>query len=174
MALLRALADLDRKQRLKERITVEFIGPHVMEFERAAHELAVGHLTAFAARRTLAEAFAAAARADVLLVIDAPSAEPSPFLPSKLVDYLMFRKPILGLTPVRGASADLLRRLGCAVAAPDDVPAIAEALRVLIQRATIGLNVSPEFDRVAEAFDIRRTTERFHEILVRTFAANAG
>ena len=46
----------------------------------------------------------------MLLVIDAPADE-SLFLPSKLIDYLPARKPILGLTPARGASADLIRAL---------------------------------------------------------------
>jgi len=45
------------------------------------------------------EALAAAAAADVLLLIDAPSKSSSMFLPSKLIDYLMFRKPIFGSRP---------------------------------------------------------------------------
>ena len=173
--LLRALADLDRAQPLGGRLAVEFIGPHVQEFESAARELGVGGIASFAPRRPVEDALAAAARADVLLVIDAPSTGPSPFLPSKLVDYLMFRKPILGLTPVEGASADLLRSLDCPVVAPDDSPAIAETVRVLLERASRGdLHVSADFDRVAESFDIHRTTERFNEILVRTFSPSAA
>jgi len=171
LPLLRALADLDRAQPLGARLAVQFIGPQVQEFEAAARELGVGGIVSFAPRRPIEDVLAAAARADVLLVIDAPSAGPSPFLPSKLVDYLMFRKPILGLTPVEGASADLLRSLACPVVAPDDVRAIGETVRVLLDRASRGeLHVSADFDRVAESFDIHRTTERFHDILVRTFA----
>ena len=72
-----------------------------------------------------------AAAADVLLVIDAPADE-SLFLPSKLIDYLPAGKPILALTPLRGASADLIRALGYPVIPPDDEPAIAAAIEALL------------------------------------------
>ena len=47
---------------------------------------------------------------DMLLLIDAPLAE-SMFLPSKLVDYLALRKPILAITPRGGASWQALEGL---------------------------------------------------------------
>jgi hypothetical protein len=94
------------------------------------------------------------AGADVLLLIDAPSQSVSQFLPSKLVDYLPFKKPILGLTPVEGASADLLRRLQCPIVHPDDVPGIVAALTDLLQLWHSGqLTPSPQFDRVVPEYD---------------------
>jgi hypothetical protein len=111
----------------------------------------------------------------VLLAIDAPSDGPSVFLPSKLVDYLMFRKMILGLTPLEGASADLLRRAGCIVAPPDDPAAVAAAFAGLLERAAAGsLGVDARFDAVAAEYDICRTTERLHHVLVRTFERRAA
>jgi glycosyltransferase involved in cell wall biosynthesis len=102
-----------------------------------------------------------------LLVIDAPSDE-NLFLPSKLVDYLPMGKPILGLTPARGASADLIRALGYPVIAPDDESSIADAIEALIAaRATGRLVVSAHHQEVARGYDIRRTTEMFSEILGR-------
>ena len=117
-----------------------------------------------------ADAAAAAAGADVLLVIDASSSGPSPFLPSKLIDYLPFRKPILGVTPEPGASAHLLRRLGCPVAQPDDVDSIEHALADLVRRWREGtLDVGEAFDVVAAEFDISRTTARLHDVLIHAF-----
>jgi len=110
----------------------------------------------------------------LLLTIDAPSDGPAVFLPSKLVEYLIFRKPILGLTPECGASADLLRRAGCPIAPPDDEAAIAATVQGLLHRAAAGtLCVSEAFDSVAEEFDIRRTTGRLHQILVHAFERRA-
>src|SRR5439155_24007946 len=134
LPLLRALADLNRREALAGTLEVLFLGPRVGEFEREAEALGLASFVRFRGRVPPVEAASAAAEADVLLVIDAPSLGPSAFLPSKLIDYLPFRKPILGVTPERGASARLLGRLGCPVAPPEDVDAISSALVGLVRR----------------------------------------
>jgi hypothetical protein len=147
-------------------LDVRFVGPHVEEFRRDATALGIDGAITFKGRVSAADAAAEAASADVLLVIDAPSDTPSVFLPSKLVDYLAFRKPILGVTPPRGASASLLTRLGCPIAAPDDVDAIAAALKTLVAGWRDGtLAVGPDFDRVASEFDIRCTARQLGDVL---------
>ena len=143
--------------------------------ERDAAALGIGSLVRFRGRVPPAEAARAAADADVLLVIDAPSDGPSVFLPSKLIDYLPFRKPILGVTPEDGASARLLHRLGCPVAPPDDIDAIAAALADLVRRWREGtLSVGAAFDGVAAEFDIRRTARVLHDVLIRAFDDRQG
>ena len=104
-------------------------------------------------------------------MIDAPSSGPSVFLPSKLVDYLPLRTPILGITPEEGASADLLRRLGCPVAQVTDIDAIASSLRDLVRRWKAGtLAVARTFDEVAAEYDIRRTSGCLDDLLNRVIA----
>ena len=109
-----------------------------------------------------------AASADVLVAIDAETEGASMFLPSKLVDYLMLRKPILGITPRDGASAVLLHRLGFQTAAPNDTDAIEARLRELVD-AWKGrrLDVPPQFDAVAAEYDIERTSATFAAVLDR-------
>jgi len=88
-----------------------------------------------------------------------------------LIDYLPFRKPLLGITASDGASGALLRRLGAHVAPPDDEAAIASVLEDLIARWRGGtLGVSPSFDAVAAEYDIRNTTARLAAVLQRAFA----
>jgi glycosyltransferase involved in cell wall biosynthesis len=169
-AFLRALARLHRAESLAGRLDVLLMGPTVREYEAEAVALGLGSCVRFAGRHSAAEARQAAEDADVLLTIDAPSDGPAVFLPSKLVEYLLFRKPILGLTPAHGASADLLCRAGCPIAPPDDEAAIVSAVDDLLRRAAAGrLCVSEAFDAVAAEFDISRTTERLHQVLVQTF-----
>jgi glycosyltransferase involved in cell wall biosynthesis len=171
VALLRALAAVNRETPLADVVEVSLVGPFVDEYRTDAAALGIESFVTFRNRVSAAEAARAAAGADVLLVIDAPSETPSVFLPSKLVDYLPFRKPILGITPPRGASARLLTRLGCEVAPPDDVDAIAARVRALIERWRAGaLTVGPEFDRVAAEFDIRCTARQLHDVMTRAFA----
>jgi glycosyltransferase involved in cell wall biosynthesis len=86
---------------------------------------------------------------DVLMVIDAPFAQ-SPFLPSKLVDYLGARKPILGVTPP-GESRDLIQRCGYPTADPRDVAAVAEAIGDLADRVIAERSGSAEADAAPQA-----------------------
>jgi glycosyltransferase involved in cell wall biosynthesis len=150
---------------------VTFVGPHTEEFRRDAAALGLDSMVSFKGRMAPTEAARAAASADALLVIDAPSDGPGVFLPSKLIDYLPLRKPIAGITPSPGASASLLRRLGCRVAPPDDIDAIAAMLDALVAQWRAGtLQVSPAFDEVAAEFDIRSTTARLHDVLAQACA----
>jgi glycosyltransferase involved in cell wall biosynthesis len=167
---LTALAALNVRAPLSGVLEVTLVGPHTAEFKRESKAMGLDGIVRFLDRVPPADAAAIAADADVLLVIDAPNDGPSVFLPSKLIDYLPFRKPILGVTPPIGASASLLRRLGCRVASPDDAGEIADALATLIADWRDGrLAVSPQFDRVAADYDIRRTTTQLNTALVRAF-----
>jgi hypothetical protein len=168
--LLRAMAQLKERVPLENELEITIVGPHVVQFSRESSSLGLDGVVRWRDRVSPTDARALAADADVLLVIDAPSADPSPFLPSKLVDYLPLRKPILGITPREGATARLLTRLGCPTAPPEDVDAIEHAVVELLKRWRDGLlGVEREFARVAEEFDIRRVAARFGSLLSRTF-----
>lgn len=164
--LLRALARIHGRAPLDGVVQFAFVGPFVEEFRSEAESLHVSSLVRFEPRVAANQAAQYAAAADVLLVIDAPSEGPSVFLPSKLVDYLPLRKPILGLTPPVGASADLLRRLGCPVAAPDDVEGIAAVLNEVIGSWRAGtLRIGPHYDTVAAEYEIGRTAAQLDAVL---------
>ncbi len=168
--LLRAIAAIHGDDDLRGRFELTCVGPFVTGHAAEARALGIERLVQFKDKVPRADAEAIAASADVLVVIDAPLDGASPFLPSKLVDYLPLRKPILGITPCEGASATLIRRLGGVVAAPDDEAGIGVALRDLLRRWREGtLGVGPEFDRVAASYDIRHTTAAFSDVLTRAF-----
>jgi hypothetical protein len=168
-ALLRALAALTPDELLALEVT--FVGPFVTSFAREARALGLESCVRFRDKVPAIDARSIAAAADVLLVVDAPSAGPSPFLPSKLVDYLALRKPIVGITPLDGASASLLRRIGGFIASPDDEAGIRVVLRDVLSRWKEGrLDVDTEFDRVAAEYEITRTAAAFSGVLTRAFA----
>jgi glycosyltransferase involved in cell wall biosynthesis len=164
---LRALASLSRRMPLASRLRVVFVGTPIPSHRRLTASLMLDDVVEFTGRLSFAESAAWAAAADVLLVIDAPADE-SLFLPSKLVDYLRAGKPILALTPPRGASADVIRDLGYPVVAPGHEAEIAQAVEALLDaRSEDRLSLSPTHDAVAQQFDIRRTARAFAEILAR-------
>ena len=165
-AFLEALATIHRERPLDSRLLVEFVGADMGEYQRLAAARQLDRVVRFAGRVDPATARAKAASADALLIIDAPSDGPSLFLPSKLVDYLPLRRPIVGLTPMQGPSADLLTALGYPVVDLQDPTAIAAAVERLIEaHFSGGLAPSPQHDDVSRAFDIRETTRAFAAVL---------
>jgi hypothetical protein len=72
--------------------------------------------------------------ARALVLIEAPISS-SPFLPSKLLDYLAANRPILGLTPEGSPSAKLLRQLGYPTAEPSEPQDIASAILEVLEAA---------------------------------------
>ena len=163
---LEALASLQRVRPLHGRLLVEFVGADMGEYERRAATLQLSGVVTFAGRVDPATARAKAAAADALLIIDAPSEGPSLFLPSKLVDYLPLRKPVIGVTPTQGPSAELLGALEYPVVDPNDISGIAAAVERLVEAHAAGrLGPSPQHDEVAQAYDINQTTRAFARVL---------
>lgn len=164
--LFRALQTLQQVRNLDQELEVRLLGPYVDSYQDLAETMGLGRIVTCSGPVPFAQSQREAAAADVLLVIDAPSNGPSLFLPSKLVDYLAFRKPILGLTPAAGPSADLLRQLECPVVAPDNPEAIARAVAHMLDFRQAGHPaVSPAFAEVAQEYDIRQTTRQLDRVL---------
>jgi len=166
VALFEALGRLNARRPLDHELEVRMVGPHVAPYGPHVCALGLSSIVSLTGRRPYVESLREAAAADALLVIDAPSETPSLFLPSKLIDYLVLRKPIIGLTPLEGASADLLRRLQCPVVAPDDVEGIARVMEQSIEDWRQGrLRVFERFDDVAREYDVAHTTQALAEVL---------
>jgi glycosyltransferase involved in cell wall biosynthesis len=154
--------------RLTQNIEVQIVGqvPEKYGYQRLTQELGLSDMVKFTGLLPHAQTQAITAQADVLLVIDAPNLEASVFLPSKLVDYLPFYKPIIGITPLQGASAELIQRLGCPVASPNDTDAIMQILAELVEAWKAGtLSVNDSYPSVASEYDIRNTTRQIDTLL---------
>lgn len=103
--------------------------------------------------------------ADVLVVIDADF-ETSPFLPSKAVDYLMFDRPMIGITP-RGSTTDrFMHGLGYHCARPNDADAIEHLLQKTTEDWRAG-RLMPTSEHIAarQAHDIKAVGERYVELI---------
>lgn len=74
---------------------------------------------------------------DAFLVIDSPQVQ-NVFFPSKLLDYFIYKRLIIGITPEKGVTHDLLKDSGNPVFNNSDISGIAECLRIICDnRATL-------------------------------------
>ena len=170
--LLNALSLMQRESPLAGRLSVEFVGGAMEPYARRSTQLGLSDVVTFTGRQSPETAQVLASTADLLLVIDRPSRGANLFLPSKLIDYLPLRIPILGLTPAEGATADLLGRLGYPVVDPSDPRAIADTLMGLLAQHESGvLAASACHDQVAAAYDIRETTRALNAVLEEAVSA---
>lgn len=98
---------------------------------------------------------------DLLLIIDAP-AEKSVFFPSKLVDYIGSKKPIIGITP-KGTSAEIIKDLGGITADPLDVDSIVQMIMDVLNNKTKYQNF--EINKNYLVFESKNITKKFCSIL---------
>ena len=103
--------------------------------------------------------------ADLLLLMDAPSAGRSVFLPSKLLDYIQTNRPILGITP-EGAAADVIRKTqtGTVVTSynPEEIGRVLTGYYSAFVNGTSALQ--PKWNEIQE-YSIDRCIQRFINVL---------
>ncbi len=164
--LLKAAADLARKAGYENSFRLRFVGHNMEKYRQTVRELSLDDAVVFEGPVSFARSQELSAQADVLLVIDAPSETSSVFLPSKLVDYLAFNKPILGITPLNGSSADLINNLGCLTVDPLDIQGMTSALVDLIDAKRKGTMDLPEkFAQTARQYHIHQAALKLDSLL---------
>lgn len=129
LGLFQAVHNLLSKQpEIQNLIDVQIVGTLHKDYQDTIVKLDIEKVVSVAGAVPYLKSLEYIQNADVLLLIDAPSKTPSIFLPLKLIEYIGFKKPILGITPVEGASASLIKRLGGIVIAPEDISGIEEGI----------------------------------------------
>lgn len=163
-SFLNGLAAVHRESPLTGRLSVTFVGAAMSGYSMLADRLGLNSVVTFTGRVSPRQAMHEAASAGALLLIDGPSSDgPSLFLPSKLIDYLPRRRPIIGITPLKGPSADLLNEMGYPVIDPGNHAALVELVRQLAFGAP--LTLSPQHDAIAGRYHINATTRRLAAVL---------
>jgi hypothetical protein len=155
---------LQKKQRgLLDNVTVELLGRWVDNERWSPAELGLPN-TLLVARKPVEyrESLRQMCTADALLIVDAPF-EQNVFFPSKLVEYLWARKPILALTPA-GPSAQIVTECGGIVASPENAQSIAAGLADLVGRLRSGTIAAPREEVVAR-YDARRVAAEFDRMV---------
>ena len=162
--LFTVLRDMDRDGELRGRVHFDFYGNSPVATARQASDMGLDGIVSFHSSVGYLESLQLIAKADLLLLLDA-NADVNVFLPSKIVDYMMTGKPILGLTPPVGASASVLRKTGNLYLDPNDKATMRTTLKALIEAHHRSEPLCQLRMDAVEAFDIRRTTDSFEAAL---------
>ncbi len=171
---MKALNLLARTRPLAQELQVQIVGRIAEEERKLAETLKLREVIHFGNQLPYLESLKKMAQCDVLLLIDAPTDVPGPFLPSKLVDYLAFGKPIFGVTNAGSASADLLMKLGSPIVPPNDASAIASALADLLDSwQQKRLKLSPNYEQVIAHYTLQHVGMLFDQALQDAITSHA-
>lgn len=174
-ALFEALALLHRRRSLAGRLEMVLLGggSGLYEAREKVFELSLEPVVTFHPRVSHRESLKAMAATDVLVIIDAPAAT-NVFMPSKVVDYLMARRPILALTPSSGSTADIMRALDYPIVDSDDSARLAGVIEGLLdQHERGGLTVSTRVDACLADYALAGVSRTFAGILDAARAARS-
>ena len=117
-------------------LRIELIGGSDRDISDYIKVYNLEHLVFLKKPITYLESLSLMQNTDLLLIIDA-STEMSPFLPSKLIDYIGANKPIFGITPP-GTAQKLIEEMGFLVAHPNNPTEIARKLGKMIKQVKSG------------------------------------
>lgn len=153
--IIDALALLRSSNQLAfNRITIQFVGNIADDIRQDINALNLPQISILG-RKTYAEILAIQAKADIMISIEPDGDDPllKTFLPSKMLDYIAARKPIIAITPENSASWKLCNRgYGWAIA-PGNGKILAQLLgdiltgrddRDILYRAPL-LSLPPEY-----------------------------
>ena len=165
-ALFEALAMLHRRRSLAGRLELVLVGAGsgLYEARGRVFELSLESIVTFHPRVSHLESLKAMAASDVLVIIDAP-AQTNVFTPSKLVDYLMARRPMLALTPPTGSTAEILAATGDPIVDGDDANQIAGVIEGLLQRYETGTLAATTHPALMRTFSLEDTAGAFAAVL---------
>src|SRR5262249_21152034 len=133
--LLEAVRELlDRRPALRDVLELRFVGGFRTADREWAEGLELGQGIRIEGTLPHHQTLRAMKEADsLLLLIPSAGGIGKTVLSGKVFEYLAAERPVLGLVPLDGAAADLLRSAGHEwIADPDDVAAIASTLERLV------------------------------------------
>lgn len=115
---------------LDKTLEIRFVGHMDQKFKDMVSQYCLEELVKIIDVVPKAEAEKMLEESDALLLIDAPSATISEYLPSKLIEYIFSGKPIIAITQ-EGASADVIRSTSTGtVINSDDIMSICQTLKI--------------------------------------------
>jgi len=129
---------LNRYPDIYRHLAIQIVGGVKDAHRRLIREFGIEDVVSVVGTVPYLESLAYMAKADVLLSLDSPSRGSSMLHPSKVAEYLGFKKPILAITPLDAGWVPVIQQLGSIVVSPQDTDGIEQAIMTLYQDYTQG------------------------------------
>jgi hypothetical protein len=146
---------LDEMPHARERTRLALVGPEDSQTMQVVGQLGLGDVVTANGRLSYEQSLQVIAEASACLLLEGPLRE-GVFLPSKLVDYIAARKPILAVSPRVGTVKDLSEHGGIRCISADQLHEMRDALVTLFSAFVTG----------------RLEAEKPPEVLVQRFSEN--
>lgn len=149
----------------KSRTRLMFVGPADPAAMEHVEKLGLSGVVTSVGQVTYEESLEHIAQATVCLLVEGDFIE-GIFLPSKLCDYIVARKPVLALSPAVGTVNDLAREGGILRVSPNDSNGVAEAFSRLFDafiRQELAAYAPPE--SMVRRYEAENVMEQFRRIL---------
>lgn len=164
-SLFAALALLNKQSPLQGRLKVTFVGEDTVCYQSVADSLGLMDVVSLLSSVPYQTCQDMIAQSDLLLVLDTPGFG-GIFLPTKLIEYLPYAKPVLGLAEPDSAIHQLLRECDLAFADQGVPEEIAAALEILVKQWETGVwEVSAKSREAVAKYRIDQVNDRLDELL---------
>lgn len=164
--LLEAIAILKQMIAPEAMPAFKFVGSTDTRYPQRSNELGIDAIARFGEPTPYLRSLQIASEADVLIVIDT-NVPGSVFFPSKIVDYLMFGKPILALTADGGETAATLAPMGHVCVNASSPTLIATAIAKLVKEYQEIAATVERRRNLADNYCISNTTNVLEAAIVR-------
>ncbi len=118
---------IDQTNIQRECLQLVLVGPADDQTRRQVDDLGLGESVRWVERVSYEKSLEYIARASVCVLVEGRLSE-GIFLPSKLIDYIVARKPVLALSPARGVVADMASTHGIIRVDGDDAVDVQKAI----------------------------------------------
>lgn len=163
--LFAGLALLNQREPLQGRLKVTFVGEDTVCYQPLADKLGLSHVIELLPSVPYQKCQGMIDASDLLIVLDTPGAG-GIFLPTKLVEYLPYSKPVLGLAEPESTIHQLIRDCDLSFADQNDPSAIADAFEALLSRWENGIwEVSQKSREGALKYRIENVNNQLDNIL---------
>lgn len=165
-SLFEGLALLNRRMPLKGRLLLECVGDETVCFQPLVNKLGLEEIIYLREAVPYAECQEKIAQADLLAVVDVTYGLRGVFLPTKLIEYFAFLKPVIGIAPPGSAVAQTLQRCGLECPDQDSPEAIADAFeRQILAWESGTFGVSQASRSQMAGYHLQAVNQPLHELL---------